>query len=189
MGDPIDVTTRLVTVGHGTASAEDFAALVSGAGLSLLVDVRTAPGSRRNPQFNRAELEQWLPAAGVRYRWEGALGGFRRTSAESPNTALRHPSFRGYADYMQSPVFDDALRRLLDEAGLEAVTVMCSESLWWRCHRRLIADAAMLRFGVEVRHLGHDGRLTPHRPTEGVRVDERGGLVYDAGEPPLPLEG
>jgi uncharacterized protein (DUF488 family) len=179
---------RLLTVGHGTASADELLAVLRGAGVELVVDVRTAPGSRRHPQFNRHELEHWLPAAGIRYRWEGDLGGFRRPSPESPNVALRHPSFRGYADYMCAPAFDDALGRVLDDARDETVTVMCSESLWWRCHRRLVADAAVLRFGFDVRHLGHDGRLSAHRLTDGVRLAEDGRLVYDSGEPPLPLE-
>lgn len=191
-GDPADAAgsagRRLLTVGHGTATAEDLAAVLDGAEVRVLVDVRTAPGSRRHPQFNRSALEEWLPAHGVRYRWERDLGGFRRPAPDSPHTALRHPSFRGYADYMQTPVFDAALRRLLDEADAERVTIMCSETLWWRCHRRLVSDAAVLRFGVDVRHLGHDGRMTPHRVTEGARLDPYGGIVYDAGERPLPFE-
>lgn len=191
MDDPVgagDGGTEFFTVGHGTATAEDLARVLTGAGVELLVDVRTAPGSRRHPQFNRSELEQWLPSQGIRYRWERDLGGFRRPAPDSPHTALRHPSFRGYADYMQTREFDAALRRLLDDAAARRVTIMCSETLWWRCHRRLVSDAAVLRFGVDVRHLGHDGRVAPHRLTEGARLDAQRGLVYDAGERPLPLE-
>ena len=180
---------RLLTVGHSTMSREEFAALLTGAGVDLVVDVRSAPGSRRHPQFGRVELEAWLPAAGVGYRWEPDLGGFRRSSANSPNVALRHPSFRGYADYMATDRFTQALALVLDDASYQVVTVMCAETLWWRCHRRLIADAAVLLFGVEVRHLGHDGRRSAHRLTEGVRGDGRGGLVYDAGHPRLDSDG
>lgn len=176
--------TRLFTVGHGTLSSDELAALLEGAGVESLVDVRTAPGSRRHPQFARAEMEQWLPARGVVYRWEQALGGFRRAAPDSPNTALRHPGFRGYADYMRTREFSEALDGVVQEAGGRPVTVMCAETLWWRCHRRLIADAAVLVREIDVVHLGHDGRLTTHRPTEGARV-EGDHLVYDGGQPRL----
>jgi uncharacterized protein (DUF488 family) len=150
-----------------------------------VVDVRTAPGSRRHPQFNREELERWLPAAGLAYRWERRLGGFRRASPDSPHSALRHPSFRGYADHLGTAEFAEALQGVLTEAGERPVTVMCSETLWWRCHRRLIADVVVLLHHWDVHHLGHDGRLFDHRPTGGVRVAD-GVLLYDAGQPPLP---
>lgn len=179
-----DPRTTLFTVGHGTMSSEELTALLEDAGIEALVDVRTAPGSRRHPQFARAEMERWLPAAGVGYRWERALGGFRRPTPDSPNTALRHASFRGYADYMRTAEFTEALDGVLDEAARRPVTVMCAETLWWRCHRRLIADAAVLLGHIEVLHLGHDGRLTPHRPTDGVGVDGDH-LVYDGGQPRL----
>jgi uncharacterized protein (DUF488 family) len=169
---------RLVTVGHGTASAEDLAALLSGAGIELVVDVRSAPGSRRHPQFGRAELERWLPAAGIAYRWEPDLGGFRRPRPDSTNVGLRHPGFRGYADYMETPPFREALRRVLEEASERVVAVMCAESVWWRCHRRLIADAAVALFGAEVVHLGHDGRLSAHEPNPGLVVVDEGLIRY-----------
>lgn len=158
--------------------------MLRGAAVESVVDVRTAPGSRRHPQFGRDELERWMPGAGVAYRWERRLGGFRRAKPDSPHTALRHPSFRGYADHMGSTEFSDALQGVLAEAGSRRVAVMCSETLWWRCHRRLIADVVVLVEGWQVLHLGHDGRLSAHRPTEGVRVAE-GSLVYDAGQAPL----
>jgi uncharacterized protein (DUF488 family) len=171
---------RLLTVGHGTLSAVDLARLLAGTGVEAVVDVRSIPGSRRHPQFGRTELEEWMPAAGIGYRWEPDLGGFRAPVADSPNVALRHPSFRGYADYMTTDAFDCALEGLLDEASRLVVSAMCAETLWWRCHRRLIADAAVLLHGAEVRHLGHDGRLFVHRLTEGVRLEGRR-LVYDVG--------
>jgi len=181
--------TQLLSVGHGTMSREALAELLTGAGVELVVDVRSVPGSRRHPQFGRSELEEWLPAAGLCYRWEPSLGGFRRPEANSRNVVLRHPSFRGYADYMASDRFGHALASVLQEASAQVLTLMCAETLWWRCHRRLIADAATLCFHAEVRHLGHDGRLSPHRLTAGVRVDSGGGLVYDAGQPPLDAGG
>jgi uncharacterized protein (DUF488 family) len=177
---------RLLTVGHGTATAEELAALLAGAGVERLVDVRTAPGSRHNPQFRREAMQRWLPAAGVAYRWERELGGWRKSDPASVNHGLRHPAFRGYADYMRTPPFWAALDRLLGEAAADPTAAMCSETLWWRCHRRLLADAAVLVRGAEVLHLDHRGRLEPHRPTEGVRRDgDR--LAYDVGAtPPLP---
>jgi uncharacterized protein (DUF488 family) len=177
---------RLLTVGHGTLPAADLVDLLEGAGVSLLVDVRSAPGSRRHPQFAKDQMEQWLPEADVGYRWEPALGGRRRTASDSPNTALRHPAFRGYADHMASPEFRAALDRLLGEADARTTAVMCAETLWWRCHRRLLADAAVLLGGATVVHLDHRGQLSEHRLTDGLR-SAGDHLVYDVGAaPPLP---
>ncbi len=182
------MAARLITVGHGTAAAGELVALLEGVGVRRLVDVRTAPGSRRNPQFRREELAAWLPEAAIAYRWERDLGGWRKPDPDlvSVNHALRHPAFRGYADYMRTPRFWTALDRLLAEAAETPTAAMCSETLWWRCHRRLLADAATLVRGATVEHLDHRGHLEPHRPTEGVRRDgDR--LAYDVGEtPPLP---
>jgi uncharacterized protein (DUF488 family) len=178
--------TTLLTIGHGTATAQELVALLEGAGMERLVDVRTAPGSRRHPQFRRETMAGWLAEAGVAYRWEPDLGGFRRPEPDSVNQVLRHPAFRGYADYMRGPRFWAALDRLLAEAATARTTAMCSETLWWRCHRRLLADAAVLVRGAEVLHLDHRGGQEPHRPTEGAR---RHGdlLAYDLGAtPPLP---
>jgi uncharacterized protein (DUF488 family) len=178
---------ELLTVGHGTLGADDLAALLVGAGVAAVVDVRAFPGSRRHPQFGRAELQRWLPDAGVAYRWEPRLGGRRRRRADSPNVALRNDSFRAYADHMAGAEFRAGLADVLADAGARRTAVMCSESLWWRCHRRLVADAATLLDGATVVHLMHDGRTTTHVPTGGVR---RAGdhLVYDVGgDVPLPL--
>lgn len=169
----------LLTFGHGTLPQDQAAALLGGAGLEVLVDIRRAPGSRRHPQFGRGALEVWLPEKGISYRWEPRLGGWRRPSRDSPNTALRNASFRGYADYMRSAEFWAALDEVLAEAASRRTAVMCSEAVYWRCHRRLVSDAAELQRGVEVQHLGHDGRLSRHRMTDGVRRD--GALVaYDS---------
>ena len=167
----------LLTVGHGTLGSEAFVELVDRAGVRQVVDVRRMPSSRRHPQFGLDRLSSSLPGAGVRYRWEPRLGGVRRSHPDAPNIALRHRSFRAYADWMSSPEFAAALDELLSgHDGLSAV--MCAESLWWRCHRRLIADAAVLLGAVEVSHLGHDGRLQGHRVTEGARV-HGDVVVYD----------
>jgi len=171
----------LLTVGHGTLTQDEFVALLRGGRIEQLVDVRTAPGSRRHPHFGRDAMAVWMPQAGFSYRWERDLGGFRRPHPDSPNTALRHPGFRGYADHMRTPEFAAALDAVLGEAAVATTTVMCAESLWWRCHRRLISDFAALMRGAAVEHLLHDGTLSSHRVTEGVRRDD-GLLVYDVGQ-------
>jgi uncharacterized protein (DUF488 family) len=175
----------LLTYGHGTESAERTVATLAGAGIASLVDIRTAPGSRRNPQFARTAMEDWLPEAGIAYRWEKRLGGFRRPSAGNPDVAWRESMFRGYAEYMRSADFRAAVDGVLAEAGERQVAVMCSESVWWRCHRRLVADFVSVARGVEVRHLMHDGRVEPHGPSPGLRLRDDGLLVYDAGQPTL----
>lgn len=171
----------LLTVGHGTLGSGQLAGLLRGAGVELLVDVRSHPGSRRHPHVGRSAMEAWLPAEGVGYRWEPRLGGRRRPRAGSEHVALRNEQFRAYADHMETPEFAEALERLLLEAGERTTAVMCAESVWWRCHRRLLADAAVLVHGAEVRHLMHDARLHDHRITEGARAAD-GRVVYDLGE-------
>ncbi|HTW83412.1 MAG TPA: DUF488 domain-containing protein [Candidatus Sulfotelmatobacter sp.] len=171
---------RLITLGHGTAGQDELAALLREAELDALVDVRTVPKSRRHPHVWREELERWVPAlTGVAYRWEPRLGGFRKPDPNSSNVALRHPAFRAYADAMEKPPFQLALDELLAQAAASRTAIMCSESLWWRCHRRLIADAAQLLHGTQVEHLMHDGTYRPHVPTAGVRVTDEGTLRYD----------
>jgi uncharacterized protein (DUF488 family) len=169
---------RLLTLGHGTISAEEFIGLIRGAKALRVVDIRSAPGSRHNPQFGRAEMERWLPAVDIKYGWERALGGFRKTSPESPNTALRHAAFRGYADYMLTGEFSIAVDELLQSSGSTLTAVMCSESVWWRCHRRLVSDYLTLVRKTDIRHLMHDATLREHRLTEGVRA-AGDHIVYD----------
>ncbi|MGH3561165.1 MAG: DUF488 family protein [Mycobacterium sp.] len=156
--------------------------LLRGAGVQQLVDVRTAPGSRHNPDSRREAMATWLPEAGIGYRWEPQLGGWRRVKGESPDSGLRNESFRSYAGYMRTPEFRTATDELLVAAAEQQVAVMCAETVWWRCHRKMIADYLTLVRAVEVRHLMHDGKLRPHRPTAEARVDGDV-LVYD-GPPP-----
>jgi uncharacterized protein (DUF488 family) len=151
-------------------SKAEFIGLVRGVNLNCVVDIRSVPRSRHNPQFGRAEMERWLPAADVACRWEVAIGGFRKVSPTSPNVALRHPAFRGYADCMLTDEFSAAIDELLQSSGDVLTAVMCSESVWWRCHRRLVSDYLTLIRGIEIRHLMHDGTLREHRLTEGVRA-------------------
>jgi uncharacterized protein (DUF488 family) len=167
---------RIRTVGHGTLAEPDFAELLHRADVRDVVDIRSFPGSRRNPQFGREEMARWLPASRLTYSWCPSLGGRRRAVPDTQHVALRHPAFGAYADYMETPEFLDGIKDLL--AMGDDVVVMCSESLWWRCHRRLVADHLTLLHGVEVLHVMHDGRCPPHRPTEGVRVAQ-GRLLYD----------
>jgi uncharacterized protein (DUF488 family) len=170
---------RLITVGHGTASQAELTRLLRDAGVTRLVDVRRYPGSRAHPQVRREALARWLPVAGVGYRWEERLGGRRRVPAESPDRWWRVAAFRGYAHHMRSPEFLDAVSGLLTGLGTATTAVMCSESLWWRCHRRLIADFATLARGTPVCHLDHSGRLTEHPVAAGARLSPDGLLVYD----------
>jgi uncharacterized protein (DUF488 family) len=156
-----------------------------GAGVRSLVDIRTAPGSRRNPHVARAELQRWLPEQGIQYRWEKRLGGWRTARPDSPDTALRARPFAGYASQMRSPEFRSAIDELLDEAAATRTAIMCAEAVWWRCHRRMVADFVVLARGVSVVHLMHDGRLQGHVPSDLARVGDDGLLVYDAGQPPL----
>lgn len=172
------MTVRLLTVGHGTAAQAEFGDVLVGAGIHALVDVRIAPGSRKFPHFGKDQLTEWLPAAGVAYRWEKRLGGFRKLPPGSRDVALRNDSFRAYAAYMRSSEFSLALGELITQATEQPVAIMCSEMVWWRCHRRLIADHALLLDGLDVRHLMPGGKVTPHQPTSGVRVSGNE-LVYD----------
>ena len=180
----IDVE-MLLTFGHGTASAGQLAELLRGADVAVLIDVRTVPGSRRHPHVARAELERWLPEAGIAYRWEKRLGGFRKSPPDSPDVSWREDMFRGYAAHMRTADFAAAVDEVLTEASADPTAVMCSESLWWRCHRRLLADFVSAVRDVPVRHLLHDGRLEEHRLSPGLRRRDDGLLVYDAGQETL----
>ena len=180
MGAPV------LTVGHGSLSTSELTALLTGAAVDLVVDVRRFPGSRRHPHLARERLAADLPAVGVGYRWEERLGGRRAVPPDSPDVALRNAAFRGYAAHMRTPEFGAAVTGLLELARGARVVVMCSESVWWRCHRRLVADFIALAQGPEVQHLMPNGQLAAHPPTDGVRVRPDGLLVYDAGADSLP---
>ena len=171
----------LLTVGHGRLDPNALADLLTGAGVELLVDIRRFPGSRTSPHLARDALADWLPACGPAYRWEERLGGRRQLPRDepSPDTWWTVPAFRAYAAHTRSADFRSALEALLGEAGAHRVAVMCSETVWWRCHRRLVADVAALAHGVDVRHLMPDGSLRAHRPAEGARLRPDGLLFWD----------
>ncbi len=175
---PVDA---LLTVGHGTASQAELTRLLRAAGVTRVVDVRRYPSSRAHPHVTGEALAEWLPAAGIGYRWEERLGGRRRPPDGSTDPWWRVAAFRGYAHHMRSAEFLAAMDELLPQAVSTATCVMCSESVWWRCHRRLIADFATLACGRRVRHLNHDGRLTDHPVAAGARLSH-GLLFYDRVE-------
>jgi uncharacterized protein (DUF488 family) len=173
----------LLTVGHGSHDRARLGALLADAGVGLVVDVRRFPGSRTHPDLRREVLEVWLPADGIGYRWEERLGGRRTLPPGEPvvDDWWTVTQFAAYAAHTRTPEFRVALEEVLAEAARSTVAVMCSESVWWRCHRRLIADVAVLAHGVPVQHLMPDGRLTPHRPSEGAVVE--GAEVYWRRQP------
>ncbi len=160
----------LWTVGHSTRTIEAFVELLAGFEVALLVDVRTVPRSRRNPQFNTDSLPVALGPAGIGYRHEPDLGGLRKPRKDSPNTGWRNAGFRGYADHMQSDRFVAAIESLLALLADRHCAVMCAEAVPWRCHRSLIGDAMIVR-GVEVRHIMGPDKFTAHRLTPFARVD------------------
>jgi uncharacterized protein (DUF488 family) len=168
----------LFTIGHGTLDEATFVARLEAAGVRRVVDVRRFPGSRRWPWFNATAMAEWLPEHGLVYVPTPELGGRRTPSPDSRNIVLREAGFRGYADFMETEPFRAAFDTLLVGASEAPTAVMCSETLWWRCHRRLIADAATLLAGAEVIHLVGAAQQ-PHRTTAGVRrIGDA--LVYDA---------
>jgi uncharacterized protein (DUF488 family) len=152
---------EIFTIGHSTHSLAELAALLHRHELTQLVDVRKLPSSRRLPQFDKAALERSLPAEGIGYTQMGELGGFRRPRPDSPNTGWRTEGFRAYADYMLSAEFGSALERLELLARSRRTAIMCAEGLWWRCHRRLIADALAVR-GWHVFHVLPNGDTAEH---------------------------
>src|SRR5437870_10641503 len=142
----------IYTVGHSTRSLETFLALLAEHQIRLLVDVRRYPASRRYPHFAQEPLAAALEAVGIAYRHDADLGGRRAARRDSANTAWRSAGFRGYADYMETPAFEDALARLRELARARPTAILCAEAVPWRCHRQLIADALVAR-GEEVGHI------------------------------------
>ena len=166
------VVLRLLTVGHGPDDRAALGARLVGTEVARVVDVRRFPGSRSNPDVRREALEEWLPTAGISYRWDARLGGRRSLPRNEAVTDgwWTVAQFAAYAAHTRTPEFAAALDEVLAEARDATVAVMCSEYVWWRCHRRLIADVAVLGRGAPVTHLMPDGRLTPHRPSAGAVV-------------------
>jgi uncharacterized protein (DUF488 family) len=176
----------MYTVGHSTRTLDELVALLEQAGVRELVDVRSRPGSRRHPHFAGAALARSLPARDVAYRHEPRLGGFRRPQAGSPNGGWEHEAFRGYADYTASPDFREALDLLQRGARRRSTCVMCAEAQWWRCHRRLIADALVVS-GWRVLHLGLGSPPLAHELTPFAVVGTDGRITYPPRQAELDL--
>lgn len=166
------------TVGHSTLTIEGFLELLFANGIRALADVRRFPASRRHPQFNQTELGESLAAAGIEYLHLPELGGRRRARPDSANTVWRNPSFRGYADYMETDAFRAGIERLLQLARGKPTAIMCAETLWWRCHRALIADY-LKASGVNVIHINSAAGSTVHPYTSAARIRD-GRLTYAA---------
>ena len=171
-----------MTIGHSTRPIEEFIELLRKNGVELLVDVRTIPRSRHNPQFNSDSLPKSLAAAGIAYAHLKDLGGLRKPRPDSTNLGWRNSSFRGYADYMQTPEFEVALKKLLELARKQICAVMCAEAVPWRCHRSLIGDALLAR-KISVEHIVSGARRQPHALTPFAKI--RGTQVaYPAAKDP-----
>ena len=168
----------IFTVGHSTRSIDDFVAILRSHGVERVVDVRTIPRSRHNPQFNRDVLAKALRNRRIGYRHMKALGGLRRARADSVNTGWRSASFRGFADYMGTEEFAEGLDALLDIASDRPTAIMCAEAVPWRCHRSLIADALTAR-GIEVRNITSKTRADTHKLNPMARL-RGGGISYPA---------
>ena len=171
----------LLSVGHGRLDRTTLAELLQAAGVEALVDIRRYPGSRRNPDVAADALADWLPRAGIAYRTEPRLGGRRRLPPDAPREDpwWRVEQFAAYAAHTRTAEFAKALDDLLEQAAGARTVMMCSESVWWRCHRRLVADVVVLGRRGEVGHLMHDGRLVGHPVAEGARLRPDGAVVWD----------
>jgi uncharacterized protein (DUF488 family) len=175
------------TIGHSTHPIEEFIRMLQAHGVRRLVDVRTIPKSRRNPQFNQESLAASLQAAGIDYRHLPGLGGLRHARKDSINSAWRNASFRGYADYMQTPEFTQNLHTLMELASEAPTAIMCAEAVPWRCHRSLIADALVAR-GIPVLEILSATKSQSHAMTPFARVDgEQVTYPAEASSVDLPL--
>lgn len=171
--------TTLFTIGHSTRDLAEFSRVLQAHEIRLLVDIRAFPASRRHPHFGREHLSLWLPEIGVDYAWEKDLGGRRNkqmASEASPNFALRNDSFRNYADYMLSPVFHQAVDRLVERSAKQRTAIMCAELLYFRCHRMLVSDF-LVSLGHQVLHIQDEKQPTEHALMKEARV-VNGQLVY-----------
>jgi uncharacterized protein (DUF488 family) len=164
-----DKQLRIFTIGHSTRPIDEFVKLLHDNGIRWLIDIRTIPKSRRNPQFNTDALAQSLRAAKIDYIHMKELGGLRKPLRDSRNTGWRNASFRGYADYMQTPQFSGALDQAIELASEKPTALMCAEAVPWRCHRSLVADALTVR-GIEVHEIVGASGPKPHKLTPFARV-------------------
>ena len=167
---------RLYSFGHSTRTAREVVEILRAHGIERIVDVRAYPGSKRYPHFAKEAMENWLPDAGIEYVHIRALGGRRKPQPDSPNTGWTNDQFQGYADHMASEEFQTALRALLELCESAPTACMCAEAQWWRCHRRMICDAALVA-GHEVLHVMSATSAPPHELTDFAVVED-GKLTY-----------
>lgn len=177
-------TPVIFTIGHSTRTLEEFIGLLHAYGVRLVVDVRTIPRSRHNPQFNQENLPAGLKESGIDYVWLKELGGLRHPRPDSQNKGWRNESFRGFADYMQTPEFEHGIDELIKLFHDGPVAIMCAEAVPWRCHRSLIADALLVR-GIKVEHIMTLKTLKEHTLTKWAHVD--GKQITYPENPDLPL--
>lgn len=172
------MSPQLFSIGHSTHPLDRFLALLAEHDIAALADIRRFPGSRKFPQFNQNHLALTLPKSGIEYHWLEALGGRRNKKKDyiSKNLGLRNESFRNYADYMLTDEFRAGVKQLLAIAAIKPTALMCSESVFWRCHRRLVSDFLLVN-GITVQHIMPTGQLRPHTLTDGGKVIG-GELVY-----------
>lgn len=169
--------TRVWTIGHSTRTVEEFLQLLLEQLIEVLIDVRTFPGSRRYPHFNREPLSLTLQSAGIEYRHMPELGGRRKSRPDSKNSAWKNEGFRGYADYMETETFRQGIKRLMEISDRKRTTVMCAEAVWWRCHRSLIADYLKVS-QIEVVHILSKTKTETHPYTPVARIID-GELSYE----------
>jgi len=183
--DDSDETLRVWTVGHSTRALAQFLDLLAESDIKILADVRSYPGSRKFPHFNREAIAGSLETAGIRYLHLKALGGRRKPRPDSQNTVWRNASFRAYADYMETEEFRDGIRELREISRADRTAIMCSEAVWWRCHRSMISDF-LKASGVKVEHIMDRGQIVEHPFTSAARI-ENGELVYGPEFPVMPF--
>ena len=181
---PAERSTEVLTIGHSTRSLEELLGLLEAHGVEHLTDVRTIPRSRHNPQFNRERLAGQLRQTGISYTHMPDLGGLRHARPDSANQGWRNASFRGFADYMQTPEFEAGLEALIEAAARARTVIMCAEAVPWRCHRSLIADALFAR-GIRVEHILSATRAERHALTAFATLE---GTRVSYPPEPLPLE-
>jgi uncharacterized protein (DUF488 family) len=177
---------QLFTIGHSNLPLDQVLGLLAQHRIESLVDIRRFPSSRKHPHFSQNNLERALHDAGIEYHWMEALGGRRQKIADdeiSPNLGLENEGFRNYADYMLTEPFREAVEKLLEIAKRKRTAMMCAESVYWRCHRRLVSDF-LLANQVTVQHIFPSGELRPHQPTPGAKIDT-GQVTYPAAQKSL----
>lgn len=172
----VDLPETVWTIGHSTHPIDVFLAMLNGSGIETLCDVRRFAGSRRNPQYSPASLRDSLESAGIRYLAIPELGGRRKPAADSVNDAWRNEAFRGYADFMATEEYSRGFQTLMTEARVRRIAIMCSEAVWWRCHRGLVADDLRIR-GVKVMHIMGTGPAKEHPFTSAAQIRD-GKLSY-----------